>query len=995
MRCILVVLVMLATGWGEIESAIHVPRPDPVMEAWRWQVFSERDGLASIRVRAIASSEAGVWFATDQGVSRYDGMAWQTYRVEDGLLSDDVRAVQIGQDGIAWFGTSLGVCRFDPQARDLASAGISKSPWVVYDTSSGLPSEEIEDLKFDRQGVLWAATQAGVAYFNTEMGRWLSFTTDDGLADNQVNGLAIDQSGAIWFATERGASRYDGAGWQSYRRGEGLPGTSVTSIFASRDGAIWFAQYGTGLVCLKGGNWTRFNQTDGLPDDDVRQVFQTNDGIVWVVCRSGIARLDQEGTWQAYLRHDLPGLGEPYTAGVDAQGAIWIGGPSSRGVIRFDYAGKRIKVFELGKVLDMTRGRGIGQDKDGAIWFGSGNGAVRYDGSSWFLNQGFEGGEVRTVFADEDGALYLGGRDERGPLVIEIRGLARNVFRYGLQGDIVTSLGRTRDGTLWAGLAGGGLYRCESGSDTWQIQQERREIPRRVSAITTSLDGALWLAGRGRDLCRRSVGGMWRAFNVNKTGDIQTLTGTQDGSLWLGFGRAGGGAVQLDAQGQITTFTVKDGLAHDEVHALVEDPHGNLWAATSNGVAKFDGDNKRWVTLRGMPDMNVRDLSVARDGAIWMRTVDGNVVRYWNDGELPEAHLENPPRTVAADGSVNFEWRGRDRWYASDTELEYAFRLDGGAWTDFTDHIRASFSSLDDGPHTFEVRARDVDLNIQMSPVVHSFVVETPIWKQPWFLSMLLVMLGTIVWQARRILIRDKELAEANARLKELDQLKTDFFSNVSHELRTPMTAIKGYVDNMLDGIAGDVTERQERYLNRVKSNADRLTRLINDLLDLSRIDRGRTDLLQLNIGPVEMHEVVHEAVVGLRPLADEAGLKLVFKGEDCKGLADRDRVVQMVTNLTGNAIKFTEPGGEIQVTVRSDGTGFVQTIVRDTGKGIPQEDLARIFDRFHQVKGTMGGTGLGLPITKELAELHGGKIWAESEVGKGSAFTFSIPEAR
>ncbi|MBT3604012.1 MAG: HAMP domain-containing histidine kinase, partial [Candidatus Latescibacteria bacterium] len=218
---------------------------------------------------------------------------------------------------------------------------------------------------------------------------------------------------------------------------------------------------------------------------------------------------------------------------------------------------------------------------------------------------------------------------------------------------------------------------------------------------------------------------------------------------------------------------------------------------------------------------------------------------------------------------------------------------------------------------------------------------------------------------------------------------------NVSHELRTPMTAIKGYVDNMLDGIAGDVTERQERYLNRVKSNADRLTRLINDLLDLSRIDRGRTDLLQLNMSPIQLNDVVHEAVDGLRPLADAAGLKLVYQGEDNLAMADRDRLIQMVTNLAGNAIKFTESGGEVRVSVRSDGTGFIQTVVKDTGKGIPAEDLSKIFDRFHQVKGTMGGTGLGLPITKELADLHGGEVWAESEMGHGSTFTFTIPEAK
>ncbi|MBT5832281.1 MAG: hypothetical protein HOH77_18990, partial [Candidatus Latescibacteria bacterium] len=757
---------------------------------------------------------------------------------------------------------------------------------------------------------------------------------------------------------------------------------------------VWFAQYGSGLACLKNGHWFQYTESEGLPDEGVRQVFQTKDGVIWVVCRSGIARLNAENQWQSYHRSKLPGLGEPYTAGVDAQGAVWIGGPSSRGVVRFDYSSRRVSVYELGQTVDMSKGKGIGQDRDGAIWFGTGIGAVRFDGSSWSLAGGFRG-VMSAVYGSEDGTLYLAGRDKEGPLVVATLGLAREEIRYGLSGEAVTAVTRTRDGTLWAGVKGGGLFRRNVGAGAWEVQEKRREIPRRILAMSTSADGGLWLAGRGQDLCRRSPGGMWRAFNLKKSGDIQTLLGTRSGSLWLGLGAAGGGAIRLNDVGGVEVYTVKDGLAHDEVHALVEDRQGALWAATSGGVSRFDRSRNRWVTLRGVPDLDVRDLFVARDGAIWMRTLSGDVVRYWNDGDAPQTYLENPPSTVAPEGSVNFEWQGRDRWFSARTDLEYASRIDDEPWSEFSDRHRASFASLSDGKHTFEVRARDVDLNIEMAAVVHPFVVETPIWKQSWFVGLMIALLGTIFWQTRRILIRDKALAEANARLQELDQLKTDFFSNVSHELRTPMTAIKGYVDNMLDGIAGDVTERQERYLNRVKSNADRLTRLINDLLDLSRIDRGRTDLLQLNMSPIQLNDVVHEAVDGLRPLADAAGLKLVYQGEDNLAMADRDRVIQMVTNLAGNAIKFTESGGEVRVSVRSDGTGFIQTVVKDTGKGIPAEDLSKIFDRFHQVKGTMGGTGLGLPITKELADLHGGEVWAESEMGHGSTFTFTIPEAK
>jgi signal transduction histidine kinase len=241
-----------------------------------------------------------------------------------------------------------------------------------------------------------------------------------------------------------------------------------------------------------------------------------------------------------------------------------------------------------------------------------------------------------------------------------------------------------------------------------------------------------------------------------------------------------------------------------------------------------------------------------------------------------------------------------------------------------------------------------------------------------------------------------QELEAKNTRLEELDAAKTDFLSGVAHELRTPMTAIRGYIDNLLDGIAGQVAEGQANYLSRIRSNADRLTRMVGDLLDLSRIDRGRADLIDLNVGKLPIHEVVQTTVEDLRPLADEKNLALTVEADEAHAMADRDRLTQVVTNLVGNAIKFTETG-EVTVTVRSDGQGSVRTAVGDTGRGIPAEDLERVFERLYQVREegeARQGSGLGLAISKEFVELMGGKIWVESEVGRGSRITFTVPEA-
>ena len=231
-------------------------------------------------------------------------------------------------------------------------------------------------------------------------------------------------------------------------------------------------------------------------------------------------------------------------------------------------------------------------------------------------------------------------------------------------------------------------------------------------------------------------------------------------------------------------------------------------------------------------------------------------------------------------------------------------------------------------------------------------------------------------------------------RLKELDKLKSDFVSNVSHELRTPLTAIKGSVDNMLDGLTGELNEKQSRYLTRIKSNADRLARLINDLLDLSRIEAG----IKLNRMNLSLPTVVKEVVESLGSVAAEKLINLEIKtaDNDLTAWADPDRVAEVLTNLLGNAIKFSPTGGNVTVSLARSGNNWVKVSITDAGTGIRPEEANRIFDKFYQVshpeqpKAT--GTGLGLPIAKALVEMHGGRIWLESQVGHGSVFSFTLP---
>jgi signal transduction histidine kinase len=242
---------------------------------------------------------------------------------------------------------------------------------------------------------------------------------------------------------------------------------------------------------------------------------------------------------------------------------------------------------------------------------------------------------------------------------------------------------------------------------------------------------------------------------------------------------------------------------------------------------------------------------------------------------------------------------------------------------------------------------------------------------------------------------KNRQLEVANERLKELDRLKSDFVSNVSHELRTPLTAIKGAVDLILREVPGPLNEKQSHYLDRVRSNTQHLAGLINDLLDLSKIEEGK---IELQVARMSLGGLVHEVVETLKPIAAEKPIELEItaSGPSILVWADRDKITQVLTNLIGNAIKFTPPHGRVTVSSASNDADRVRVSISDTGPGISANESERIFDKFYQVAENGGskpkGTGLGLAISKTLVEMHGGKIWVESEPSRGSTFHFTLP---
>jgi len=236
-------------------------------------------------------------------------------------------------------------------------------------------------------------------------------------------------------------------------------------------------------------------------------------------------------------------------------------------------------------------------------------------------------------------------------------------------------------------------------------------------------------------------------------------------------------------------------------------------------------------------------------------------------------------------------------------------------------------------------------------------------------------------------------LEQANKKLEEVDYLKTLSISVATHELRSPLTAIKAYLDNLFEGVAGELPEKVFYYLTRIRHNTDRVIRLVNMLLDISRIEAGH---MQLELDTVSVYEVITDVVRDFECMARNKEITIYASAIlDAPVRADRQRIEQVLHNLLHNALKFTPPRGEIVVQSALTGNDKVTITIADTGCGIPAGHEEKVFLKFHRAPSPVQeGAGLGLAVSKSLVELHGGNIWVESELGRGSKFSFTLPLA-
>jgi len=969
-----------------------------------------------------------------------------------------VSGFKYGGQYVVWAGRHDGLYKLNPLKHKLTYYPLSEKGW---------PYNFVQTLITDRSGNVWIGLAGnGLCFFDVKTEKFTHYQHDPAdpksLSDNFIWSLCEDPSGSIWIGTEDGLNRLDPKSRQFTRffcdkaDKNGLRSNIIRSLYQDHTGSLWIGtNEGLHRFDKNNGHLIHYYHNPRDPKSIsigyIRAIYEDKSGVLWIGTKTGLDKFVPQKTnfnhfWQDPANpHGLYNISitSVYEASYGGRQFLWLGTenegiykiePETGDIVNYRHEENNPRSLSTNFMAGVAlQSRFNGKDE---LWIYSEHGLNKLDPES---------GEFTHYFYDPE----------------NVNSILTNRVSYILE---------TSDGLLWITSRKGGLQKLDRTTGQFTKIGPGRDI----TQIIEDKPGWFWVASWSGFIKLNAKTGAskhYKKYPPHKgsicSGQIICLyKSDREGKnvLWIG---TNDGLNKFDPESEIFTYyKAKDGLPSEYIKGILEDGQGNLWLSTGNGLSKFNPRTEKFRNYDvndGLLSNQFNDHACFKssDGKMYFGSIKGLEI-FDPDSLIDNRHIPaivinnfllfNKPVEIRKNGIADsvgayalpghistlheielsyqenifsFEFTALD--FNNPQKNKYAYKMDNvdPDWV-YTDaaHRFASYTNLDPGEYTFRVKGSNNDGLWNEKGTSIKVIILPPWWRTGWaYLIYIIVIVSALysAWQFQMNRLKMRHQLEMEhmhaAQLEEVDQIKSRFFANISHEFRTPLTLIRGPVRQIISGQFKGNLIQQCRMILR---NSDRLLNLINQLLDLSKLDAGKMDL---KVAKTDLTVFLGAMVQSFHSLAEsrKISFKVKMLREKISGYIDRDKTEKILTNLLSNAFKFTPEGGKIEVNInegevvqeskiQNSKSKIIYINVINTGPVIPPDQLEKIFDRFYQADTTYKkdgeGSGIGLALTKELVELHHGIINVackklkeqptESPLDRGevyrTTFTVSLP---